>query len=144
MKNKNLYFSIIHTSTKLNNFFKRILTKYKITPAQLQILNILWQNNHLSSKYIQAETGLDSSTVTGIINRIIKSGFITKTINDLDKREVIISLTEKGEHFKAVGKPVLLEMEQILTREITEPSMNNFLSTLKQIDRSIHFFEKNS
>jgi len=137
MKDKNLYYSIIETSTRLNNFFKKALAKYEITPAQLQILNILWKNNHLSSKYIQNETGLDSSTITGIINRIIKRGFITKSINNNDKREIIISLTEKGNNFKAIGKPVIVEIEQFLTRNITPISMNHFITTLKQIDRSI-------
>lgn len=83
---------------------KRIQKDFGISIPQLLCLNFLskckeYQSTHRDlTRYLQ----LNSSTVTGIINRLEKKGLIARLPKKEDKRVTYLSLTSKG--YKVLDK----------------------------------------
>ena len=77
---------------------KRIEKEYGISIPQLLCLNFLHdqEDYQASHKGIKDFLKLNASTVTGIITRLEKKGFIARLPKRNDKRYAIIVLTAKG------------------------------------------------
>lgn len=77
---------------------KRIEKEYGISIPQYLCLNLL--SNHSEYRATAKEIGdylnLNPSTVTGIISRLERKGYVAKLPNELDKRSSFIYLTALG------------------------------------------------
>ncbi len=77
---------------------KRIEKEYGISIPQLLCLNFLIgkEDFRATHKEIKDFLNLNASTVTGIISRLEKKGFVARLPRQKDKRIVLISLTVSG------------------------------------------------
>ncbi len=92
-----LGFNIYRAGLLVRRELIRALTDYKLTPEQWQILITLWTiGKPLSQKEIVRDTLKDKHTVSRIIKRLERDGWITKVVSLKDKRLTLIHLTEKG------------------------------------------------
>lgn len=85
--------------------------------------------------------------ITTLMRRMKRDGLIDITPNSMDKRSVIISLTEKGREKFVQAEPIAQEIANQVMLKIGKTnmaSMNKYLNALKQnaID-GIHKFSKN-
>lgn len=101
--------------------------------AQGRILYILWNNNNLSIKQISKFTKLAKTTLTAMLERMELQGLIKRTISKEDKREIIVSLTDKAKELKENYLDVSKQMEMIFYKNFTDKQIENFENTLKKI-----------
>lgn len=116
--------------------FERILKAKGVDEfngAQGRILYILWNNNNLSIKQISKFTKLAKTTLTAMLERMELQGLIKRTISKEDKREIIVSLTDKAKELKENYLDVSKQMEKIFYKNFTEKQIENFENTLKKI-----------
>ena len=99
--------------------YQPYLEKLDLTYTQYIVLMVLWERDHLSVKEIGAKLYLDSGTLTPLINKLIKKGFIQKEKSSVDERELIISLTSDGIKLKEKAKeiPPLIAKKVKLTQK---------------------------
>ena len=69
--------------------------QFRLTPTQLDVLTVLKDENLNLSKLSQL-TMLDSSTLVGTVDRLEKRHLLQKKVSSKDRRQNIISLTQKG------------------------------------------------
>lgn len=87
------------------------LSPYDITPSQYGVLNCLWMSDGTClPKQIAELLCLETSTVSGILDRMQKKELIDRIINPENRREILVTITEKGE---ALKEPILLIIEDI-------------------------------
>lgn len=91
-----LCFKIYSVSRGITRIYKPLLDKLKITYPQYLVLLYLWENGSDTMKNIGNTLYLDSGTLTPLLKRMEKSGFIIRKRADYDERELLIFLTEKG------------------------------------------------
>lgn len=101
--------------------------------AQGRILYILWNNNNLSIKQISKFTKLAKTTLTAMLERMELQGLIKRTISKEDKREIIVSLTDKAKELKENYLDVSKQMKKIFYKNFTDKQIENFENTLKKI-----------
>ena len=101
--------------------------------AQGRILYILWNNNNLSIKQISKFTKLAKTTLTAMLERMELQGLIKRTISKEDKREIIVSLTDKAKELKENYLDISKQMEKIFYKNFTDKQIENFENTLKKI-----------
>lgn len=101
--------------------------------AQGRILYILWNNNNLSIKQISKFTKLAKTTLTAMLERMELQGLIKRTISKDDKREIIVSLTDKAKELKENYLDVSKQMEKIFYKNFTDKQIENFENILKKI-----------
>jgi len=134
MKRKSIY-KVLNTSTlTIQRFFKKVLKPYGVTPKQLIILDGLWTSNCTTPKQLQNLTGLDSASITGVVNRLVKSDFIYTKVNPNDKRSIKINLTIKGATFQKTGIEILNKLDSKLQTRITQDEIDIFYRVLSEID----------
>ncbi len=77
-------------------FLSNQLSEYDITPSQYGVLSCLWTKEYATPKQISEILCLETSTISGVLDRMQKKGLIERFVNKEDRREVRIVATEKG------------------------------------------------
>ncbi|MDY6850947.1 MAG: MarR family transcriptional regulator [Thermodesulfobacteriota bacterium] len=67
-----------------------------VTPAQALLLFFLKKNNGSSLTQLSRGVMIENSTVTGLIDRLEKSGCVERKKSNDDRRVYLIHITEKG------------------------------------------------
>ena len=111
-----------------------------ITYPQYLVLMVLWERNTQPVNDIAHRLLLETNTVTPLLQRMEKLGLVTRRKGEQDKRQQIVSLTEKGRQMEeqayrlipaGMGKqlsacPLRLEDYQQLAQEL-----DSLIETLK-------------
>jgi len=66
-----------------------------ITPAQAGILFLLGKTTHTMTE-LSRSLSIDNSAITGLVDRLEKSGLAERTANPADRRTFLIRITDKG------------------------------------------------
>ncbi len=72
------------------------LSKTNITSAQMIILVSIHDHGRCKLKTLAKERGISPPTATGLIDRLVNSGYVKREADPDDRRVVMVSLTKKG------------------------------------------------
>ncbi|HRY11941.1 MAG TPA: MarR family transcriptional regulator [Syntrophomonadaceae bacterium] len=92
----------------VNQLFKLELAPFGVTPGQYAVLKCLWDENAQTARKIAERLYLDSSTITGLLDRMEQKGLIEKRSDPNDRRALQVVLTEAG---KSLEEPVSQAIE---------------------------------
>ena len=101
--------------------------------ARGRIIFALWGKDGVPIKTLCEKTSLDKSTLTGIIDRLERDGYITKKPSETDKRSTLISLTGKEQEFAQKVQKVSNQMNKIFYKGFTNEEILQFDSMLERI-----------
>lgn len=91
-----LCFSIYKAQKQFNHFYAQALAPYKLTYPQYITLLSLYEHGTMSVKEVGKTLSLDSGTLTPLMKRLEKDGWITRARSAVDERRVDVSLTDKA------------------------------------------------
>ena len=103
--------------------FQRLLSESGVEEfngPQGRILYVLWQEDGIPIARLVRQTGLAKSTLTAMLTRMEDSGLITRENSSVDKRQVIISLTDKARGLQDKYEQVSEKMNQLFYRGMTQ------------------------
>lgn len=103
-----------------------------ITPVQAGILFLLRKNAHTMTKLSQI-LSIDNSAITGLVDRLEKSGLAQRTANPRDRRTYLIRITEKG---KAEIDLAYITIKQV-NEEIKSGFSTDEFETFKRVLNSL-------
>lgn len=87
----------LYTAARLmTQAYTPMLTELGITYPQYLVLMVLWEKDNQPVNTIAHRLLLETSTVTPLLQRMEKQGIVTRKKGEQDKRQQIVSLTEKG------------------------------------------------
>lgn len=89
---------------------KERLAPYGVTPAQYALLKVLWEQDNQSGAELGERLVFDSSTMTGLLDRLENAGLIKRQADATDRRMNRIVLTDRGRDLQA---PLDREMDQM-------------------------------
>ena len=112
-----------------------------ITYPQYLVMLVLWEQDRQPVCDIAKKLLLDTNTVTPLLQRIEKSGLIVRTRGQLDTRQRIVSLTQKGKALYKQAKhiPTCLSRDVALKTGDEEeilmmiPTLDKLIEGLKRI-----------
>lgn len=103
MENPGLYVAQIWHEVLMNSSNEDDVKKYaelmNRSPVEIQIILMTGTNNDLLLRDYANILHISKSTLTSIINRLEKQGFIHRAISDKDKRSYCLTLGIKGQDF---------------------------------------------
>jgi MarR family transcriptional regulator, organic hydroperoxide resistance regulator len=76
--------------------FKSQLQPYGLTPMQALVLHALYEEEGLAAGELGKRLALDNATLSGVLDRMAESGWITKNIMKEDRRVLNIQLTDRA------------------------------------------------
>jgi DNA-binding MarR family transcriptional regulator len=79
----------------------------RVKPAYLSVLMTLWETDGLSAVELGRRSGLEPSTMTGLLDRMERDGIVARRPDPSDRRLQRIYLTAAGRTFRASVLEVL-------------------------------------
>ena len=132
----------LYTAARLvTQAYTPMLNELGITYPQYLVLMVLWEKDNQPVNDIARHLLLETNTVTPLLQRMEKLGIVTRKKGEQDKRQQIVSLTEKGKAMeeqayasipKGMGEqlsacPMKLEDYQHLAQDL-----DSIINTLKK------------
>ncbi|WP_407270261.1 MarR family winged helix-turn-helix transcriptional regulator [Radiobacillus sp. PE A8.2] len=77
-------------NASLNHRWREAFKEYELTPPQMMIMFMLSEEEQLRISDISKKMSLANSTVSGIIDRLEKQGYVNRLRSEEDKRVVYI------------------------------------------------------
>lgn len=110
LKNQ-LCFPIYLCSKEITRKYRPLLEKLDLTYTQYIVMMYFWENKSSNVKELGKALLLDSNTLTPLLKKLESKGYIKRTRNKLDERNLELTLTKKGEQLKeeALTIPVCME-----------------------------------
>lgn len=87
------------------SFFRPLLQENDITEQQWRILRALYEHGELDYKQVAKMCCILSPSLTGIINRLEKQGYIQRQKDDADLRRTLLKHTAKAKQLFARLSP---------------------------------------
>lgn len=88
--------------------------RHGLTPPQLMCLRVLADAGECSAGTLAAALSLSPQTVTGLTDRLYTRGLIERVRSQVDRRQVLIGLTESGRRLLSEASPPL--QDRFVTR----------------------------
>lgn len=134
-----LCFAFYKAHKSFTKVYKTELSKLGLTYPQYLVMLVLWEEPEivLTLSDIGARLSLDSGTLTPLLKRLETQGFITRSRNPEDEREILIELTKHGRSLqksatgipkKLISKTKLSATESVRLRN----QVNTLVETLEQ------------
>lgn len=107
---------------KGNKFILQELKSKGITdlaPSHGDILAMLYLHNKLTMKEIAEKIHRTKPTVTILVNKLEKLGFVKREKSNEDSRITYIMLTQKSEDFKPIFEKISKDLNKMLFKNLT-------------------------
>ena len=101
--------------------------------ARGRVIFALWGKDEVPIKTLCEKTSLDKSTLTGIIDRLERDGYIERKPSLTDKRSTLITLTGKEQEFSSHVQKVSNQMNKIFYKGFSDEEITQFDSMLQRI-----------
>ena len=101
--------------------------------ARGRVIFALWGKDGVPIKTLCEKTSLDKSTLTGIIDRLERDGYIERKPSETDKRSTLILLTGKEQEFANHVHKVSDQMNTIFYKGFTDEEITQFEIMLERI-----------
>ncbi|MBQ7475387.1 MAG: MarR family transcriptional regulator [Clostridia bacterium] len=116
LKNQ-LCFPIYAVSNMITRKYKPFLDELDLTYTQYVVMMVLWERGQANEKLLCETLCLKSNTVTPLLKKLRDKGYIEKTKDKGDGRNLVITLTKAGRELqdRALGVPGCMANELHLT-----------------------------
>ena len=101
--------------------------------AQGRILYVLWEYGQLPMVDISKYTSLAKTTLTSMIDRMEESGLVTRTHDTDDRRQILVSITEKAQKYQDRYNEISDQMNAIFYNGFSEKEIKSLEKSLARI-----------
>ncbi len=124
-------FAIYSTNLAFNRAYRPLLDRLGLTYVQYIVLVTLWQSDDQFVGELGAQLFLASNTLTPVLKRLESMGFVTRSRDTVDERQVRVQLTAAGQALKAdaVDLPACI----LTASGLTVPDLERVLASVSQL-----------
>lgn len=126
-------FLLSTSQNKVFKYFSRQLSQFDITPSQYGVLNCLWEYGDLSPSKIREILVLEPSSISGTLDRMQKNELIERHIDPDNRRNIIVSPTEKSMLMKDSVENIVKDMNKKFFAPFTAEEQRILKKMLLQI-----------
>ncbi|AOB31358.1 hypothetical protein AKI39_12690 [Bordetella sp. H567] len=131
-----LTYRILVLSNTLGKGAVRFYTRRLGIPlAEWRLVAALALHEPISMNALSAELSTDKAWVSRIVAALVKKGFVKTSVDEIDGRKVILSLTEQGKALYAKAVPLVMKRQEALLSVLTKSEaemMDRLLSKLQR------------
>ena len=104
-----------------------------LVPSHGDILVCLYKNNKMTMKDIANCIHRTKPTVTVLVDKLEKLGYLKRAASDKDSRSTYVILTQKGEDFKATFDQNSNNLNKMLNKNLSENEVKLLEELLKKM-----------
>jgi DNA-binding MarR family transcriptional regulator len=132
-KDDRLIFLVFTAQLKLKTYLKNVLSEagVTITPAQSGILFLLKKKNGQTMSELTQVLSIDNSTLTGLVDRLERSGFVKRNAGTTDRRASHVFITDRGDEEIDRAQAVIRRVNEQIKADFTEREVRAFKKILQ-------------
>lgn len=119
LKNQ-LCFPLYACSRHMIRLYKPFLDALELTYTQYITMMVLWERGAVTVKELGQELYLDSGTLTPLLKKLEERGLVNRRRSDVDERNLIVTVTEKGQALRDQAQHIPSEMTKCINLEKEE------------------------
>ncbi|HEY8424172.1 MAG TPA: MarR family transcriptional regulator [Clostridia bacterium] len=105
--------------------------------AQGRILYVLWERGQLTITEIGQLTSLAKTTLTSMLDRMEANGLIERIPDPKNRRQILVSVTEKAKSYREKYELVSNKMSEIFYEGFTNDEIIAFENQLRRIIKNL-------
>lgn len=105
-------FPLYACAKEVTRRYKPLLDKLDLTYTQYIVMMVMWKNKKMNVKELGEVLYLDSGTLTPLLLKLEKKGYISRTKNKDDARNLVLEVTKKGLNLRDKATDVPQEMSK--------------------------------
>lgn len=141
MDYKSFYFTKIFQLIRRDNLlFTKWCKKWGLSYMDLHILLAVHDTNGISEPTVLSEELLiPKQTITSMLDKLEKNGYLIRTHSNSDRRKVLISLNNKGQELVDMAVSMFAENEKNILKELGQDNLNKCIDVY---DKALKISEK--
>lgn len=104
-----------------------------LTHQQIIVIKLIAHNKEMTISQLCDEMSLSKGTVSGIVQRLEKSGYLEKIKGEVDKRNTYVRFSEKGLNFAKKFRHNINDSFENIFKNCTEEELEAMIANLTQI-----------
>ncbi|MFA9464475.1 MAG: MarR family winged helix-turn-helix transcriptional regulator [Velocimicrobium sp.] len=108
-----------------------------IVTSHGDILYALFANKQMTMAEIAEKIGKDKSTVTALIDKLVKLEYVTKERNSQDTRVIFVSLTSKGIQLQPIFESISTKILDVFFLGISNKEQVELIQILSKIYKNL-------
>lgn len=140
MNKDHIIFLVGRINYKANRFLIDELKRHGITklvPSHGEILGTLLLRGELQMTKLTEYIDKDKSTITALVNKLIRMGYVKKRKDSADNRVTWIALTDKGASLKPDIMDISRKLRKKAYENIREQEKEMLISVLSKISMNL-------
>jgi len=109
----------------------------KLTAEEWAMMGQLWKEDGLSRQQLADRTIKDQTTVTRLLDSLVRKGFVRREQDMADRRVVLVLLTESGRQLESRLVPAALELMSDASLGVSEKDLAITLKTLRRVQENL-------
>ena len=131
-------YNIRKTWFNITKMYNRTATDYMASTSLAMIVLNIDMIEGTPSTQLGPNMGMESTSLSRSLNKLEKSGYITRKPDPKDKRKSIIHLTKSGLAGREVAKKIVLDFNNKVFSHFNKSEMDTFFNILKKINHIIN------
>jgi DNA-binding MarR family transcriptional regulator len=130
---EHICFNVGRVMRRVYEHYDSRLSPFNLTTPQYMVFNALWMGDGITIGELGQRVALDGSTITGILDRMEKSGYVERRPNAGDRRSALVHLTEKA---REVGPQIIKfadELDESIRKRFSPADMVVFERVLHDL-----------
>ena len=133
-QNPTIDFFIRQTWHKISRMYNQQAAEHDMTISTGYILLIIDKNGTPSTQ-LGPRMGMEPTSLLRTLKTMEDDGYIYRKIDEIDKRKVLIFLSEKGLEKRKIAKKVVLDFNDKLLSKIPKNKLKIYLEVMVKIDQ---------
>jgi len=110
---------------------------HQISPEEWAVLLVLWSKGPQTPSTLSEQTIRDRTTVTRLIDGMVRKELVARSENPTDRRRTDISLTPNGEALEAELVPIAIELIGQVSAGVTHRDLETTRKTLRALSENL-------
>ncbi len=137
MQYSEIILSLSLLSKNYNDKLKKELKKVGIKVAYCKLLSALAAEDGGTQLSLVERTGLKAPTVSIVLRKMEKDGFVTRKSDEIDLRRTHVFLTDKGKNANKLAIDVVSGLQKKMFSSVSGDEMKTFIGVIQKIEKEI-------
>ena len=111
---------VLEVAVLVNQDMHSSLAAYGLTPARTHLLWVLFHRGPSTQRVLADALGVTARNVTGLVDGLAESGYVTREPHPTDRRATLVTLTEHGIEVMTGMKQDQREFARLLFEDLTD------------------------
>lgn len=124
----------------ISKLYNEMASQHDSTLAMAFVLIAINEQDGTPVTKIAPRIGMEPNSLSRILKSMEEKGFVLRTKDQVDKRQVFVSLTDAGLEKRKVALRAVFRLEKVITGKLEEQKLDHFFEVIQGIPAAVAQF----